>query len=89
MQSKRGELIPVGKIIGGLSGPVQTLRENPTTGAARLHRCRSGKPACFSQRSGLRSQLHGADDGAVQPAPSPTLATGKSTSASTAPSRST
>ena len=29
MQSKRGELIPVGKIIGGLSGPVQTLRETP------------------------------------------------------------
>ena len=29
MQSKRGELIPVGKIIGGLSGPVQALRETP------------------------------------------------------------
>ena len=27
MQSKRGELIPVGKIIGGLSGPVQAIRE--------------------------------------------------------------
>ena len=26
-QSKRGELIPVGKIIGGLSGPVQAIRE--------------------------------------------------------------
>ena len=29
MQSKRGELIPVGKIIDGLSGPVQALRETP------------------------------------------------------------
>ena len=29
MQSKRGELIPVGKIIGDLSGPVQALRETP------------------------------------------------------------
>ena len=29
MQRKRGELIPVGKIIGGLSGPVQALRETP------------------------------------------------------------
>ena len=27
MQSKRGELIPVEKIIGGLSGPVQAIRE--------------------------------------------------------------
>ena len=29
MQSKRGELIPVGKIIGGLSGPVQALIPSP------------------------------------------------------------
>ena len=29
MPSKRGELIPVGKIIDGLSGPVQALRETP------------------------------------------------------------
>ena len=29
MQSKRGELIPVGKIIDGLSGHVQALRETP------------------------------------------------------------
>ena len=29
MQPKRGELIPVGKIIGGLSGPVKALRETP------------------------------------------------------------
>ena len=29
MQSKRGELIPVGKIIGGLGGPVKALREIP------------------------------------------------------------
>ena len=29
MQSKRGELIPVGKIIGGLSGPVQVLIPSP------------------------------------------------------------
>ena len=27
MQRQRGELIPVGKIIGGLSGPVQAIRE--------------------------------------------------------------
>ena len=27
MQRKRGELIPVGKIIGGLSGPVQAIRD--------------------------------------------------------------
>ena len=29
MQRQRGELIPVGKIIGGLSGPVQAIREAP------------------------------------------------------------
>ena len=27
MQRQRGELIPVGKIIGSLSGPVQAIRE--------------------------------------------------------------
>ena len=29
MQRQRGELIPVGKIIGGLSGPVQALIPSP------------------------------------------------------------
>ena len=36
MQSKRGELIPVGKIIDGLSGPVQALRDAPSPAQRHL-----------------------------------------------------
>ena len=38
-------------------------------GAPPLHPGRPGEPACRSQRRGLRSRLHGADDGAVLTAP--------------------
>ena len=38
-------------------------------GVAPLHPGRSSEPACWGQRSGRRSRLHGADDGAVQLAP--------------------
>ena len=29
MQRQRGELVPIGEVIGGLGGPVQALRETP------------------------------------------------------------
>ena len=38
-------------------------------GAAGIHSLRSGEPACRGQRSGPRSGLHGAADGAVLAAP--------------------
>ena len=29
MQRQRGDLVPIGEVIGGLGGPVQALRETP------------------------------------------------------------
>ena len=29
MQRQRGELVPIGEVIGGLGGPVKALREDP------------------------------------------------------------
>ena len=41
--------------LGRSTRPGPGAPQNPTTGAARLHRCRSGKPACLGQRSGPRT----------------------------------
>ena len=71
----------------GRSRGSDPLRRAP--GAAGLHSCRSGEPVSRGQRSGPRPGLYGADDGVVLTAPAPTPATGKSTSASTARTRST
>ena len=30
MQRKRGELVPIGKVFGGLDGPVKAIREAST-----------------------------------------------------------
>ena len=69
MQRKRGELDPIGEAVPDLDdvrGAGDPRRLAP--GAAPLHPSRSGEPACRGQRSGPRSRLHSADDGAMQPA---------------------
>ena len=89
MQRQRGELVPIGDALAGMGGPVQALRETPTTGAAGLHPRRSGTPVGRGQRSGPGARLHGANDGALLVAPQQTPATGFNTNASTVPIRST
>ena len=76
MERKRGGLIPIGKALSVLGGPVKELRE--ATPQALNHFTR------FDQLN----QLCRADGG--DPArPAPTPATGSNTSASTAPTSST
>ena len=69
MQSKRGELVPVADVLSDLGGPVAAIRDTSPQALHHFTRFDQGKPACLGQRSGPRSRLHGADDGAVFPAP--------------------
>ena len=46
MQRQRGELVPIGEVIGGLGGPVKAIRESLAPGATPFHPGRSGGPAC-------------------------------------------
>ena len=69
MQRQQGGLVPIGGSLGRSTRPGPGAPRNPTTGAAGLHRCRSGKPIGRGQRSGPGDGLHGADDGALFVAP--------------------
>ena len=51
-----------------LDGLVKKSPPGFATSLASLHPLRSGEPACRGQRSGPRSWLHGAADGALLPA---------------------
>ena len=62
MAHQRGGLVPIGEAFGG---PDEVDPRCLAPGAAPLHPSRSGEPACFGQRSGPRSRLHGADAGVV------------------------
>ena len=53
MQRQRGELVPIGEVVGGSGRPGEgDPRRLATTHAAGLHRGRSSEPACLGQRSG-------------------------------------
>ena len=70
MQRKRGELVPIGEVVSGLDDVlVPAIRDDSPQARHHFTRCRSGEPACLGQRSGRRSRLHGANDGAVFVAP--------------------
>ena len=49
MAHKKGGLVSIGEIIGGLSGPGQALREASPQGALPLHPGRSSEAACYGQ----------------------------------------
>ena len=66
MVRKQDGLVPIGEALADLDGPVKAIRDATPPGGAPLHPLRSGEPACLGQRSGRRSRLHCADDGAVQ-----------------------
>ena len=68
MQRQRDGLVPIGDALSGMGGPVKAIQPL-APGAAPFHPCRSGEPACQRQRSGRRSRLHGANDGALLVAP--------------------
>ena len=68
MRSKRGELVPVAEVVSGLGRAGGRDPRSHASRVAPLHPRRSSKPACLGKRSGRRSRLHGADDGAVLPA---------------------
>ena len=68
MQPKRGELVSVAEVFSNLDEPVKAIREALAPGAAPLHPLRPGERTGRGQRSGPRSRIYGANDGAVQPA---------------------
>ena len=90
MQRQRDELVPIGNAISSLDdAPVPAIRDaSPQarrgfTLADQVHQLGLG------QRSGPRKRLHGADDGAVLPAPhQPRQPPSEYKRQSTAPSRS-
>ena len=70
MARKRDGLVPIEEAISHLDGPVKKLRDaTPQARCTTSPKLRSGEPACFGQRSGPGSRLHGAANGAVQSAP--------------------
>ena len=69
MQRQRGGSVPIGEVIGGLDGPVKAIREASPQARHHFTQGRSGESTCWSQRSGPRSRLHGANDGTVLIAP--------------------
>ena len=64
MERKRDGLVPIGEAFGGLDGPVKAIRD--TSPQARHHFTRANQvnQLCHGPRSGPRSELHGAYDGA-------------------------
>ena len=79
MQRKRGELVPIGDALSGMGGPVQAIRDDSPqarhsfTVADQVNRLVSASEAA------RRPGLHGANDGAVLPAPKLPRQTGSST----------
>ena len=70
MQRKQDGLVPIGDAVSVLDdGPVPTLRDDSPQAWPPLHRGRSGESVGRGQRSGPGERLHGANDGAVLPAP--------------------
>ena len=69
MERQRGELVLIGEAFGALGGPVKAIREASPQAVHRFTRFDQVNQLCQRQRSGPRSGLHGAADGAVLPAP--------------------
>ena len=69
MHRKRGELVPIGEVFGGLGGPVKAIREASPQALHHFTRFDQVEPTCQRQRSGCLPGLHGAADGAVLAAP--------------------
>ena len=88
MQRQRGELVPIGEALGGLGGPVKAIRDASPQAlhhftqldqVNQLVSASKADPVWVSWRGRWRCAAY----------PAATPATGKSTSASTAPIRST
>ena len=88
MQSKRDELIPVGKIIGSLSGP-RRFREASPQALHHFTQTDPGEPSL--SRPAKRTPISASWRGRWRcaPCPAPTPATAFNTSDRTAPTRST
>ena len=69
MQRKRGEWVPIGETLADLGWPGEAYPRRHAPSAALPHRCRSGRPTCWSQRSNPGQRLPGANNGIVQFAP--------------------
>ena len=70
MQRQRDGLVPIGEALADLPGPVQAIREASPQALHHFTQAdQVNQLACRGQRSGPRSGLHGANDGAVQPTP--------------------
>ena len=69
MARKRNGLVPIGKAFAGRGGPVEALRESSPQARHHFTQADQVNQLVSGQRSGPRHGLHGAADGAVQPAP--------------------
>ena len=85
MQRQRGGSVPIGEVIGGLDGPVRTIRD--ASPQARHHFTQADQVNQLVTASEADPDLgfHGANDGACAPCPARTPATGFSTFAKTVP----